>query len=161
MISYYKEISIFVKKNIFNKDIAQDVTQETFTRAIKVLHTKNRENQRALLYRIAKNVMVDLYREKNRFDTVAYEDQDYINLEEKSVLTTLVEDERNRQLLEEIENLPKKRRQAFTLHIIDGYSREEVAQIMNLSINAVEQHISRATNQIKENIEKKERNYDK
>ncbi|WP_419675822.1 sigma factor-like helix-turn-helix DNA-binding protein [Aliarcobacter butzleri] len=28
------------------------------------------------------------------------------------------------------------------MHIVDGYTREEVAELMGISLNAVEQHIS-------------------
>lgn len=45
--------------------------------------------------------------------------------------------------------------------MIDGYSRQEVAEIMNISFNAVEQHIARASNQLKENLnEEEEKNFE-
>lgn len=50
MIDYYKEIFQYIKKNIFDKDLAHDVTQETFARAIKSADLNEIENERALLY---------------------------------------------------------------------------------------------------------------
>ena len=49
MIDYYKEIFQYIKKNIFDKDLAHDVTQETFARAIKSADLNQIENERALL----------------------------------------------------------------------------------------------------------------
>lgn len=160
MTIHYNEIFQYVKKNVFDKQTAQDITQETFTRAIKSADRNVIENERALLYRIAKNVMFDLYKEKYKIDKISFEEDYHIN-ESNSIETILIEDEQTILLLQEVEKLPTKRRQAFTLHIIDGYSRDEVASMMNITINAVEKHISRASNQIKENLSKKENNNDK
>lgn len=154
MRKYYKEIFSYIKKNAFDKDLAQDITQETFTRLIKKENTVNIENKRALLYRIAKNVMVDLYREKTKIQKISYEEEEYYD--KTSTEEEILEQEQNIRLMKKIEKLPKKRRQAFTLHLIDGYSRQEVANIMGISFNAVEQHISRASNQIKEDLAKEE-----
>lgn len=160
MTIYYNEILQFVKKNVLDREVAQDITQETFTRAIKSADRNVIENERALLYRIAKNVMFDLYKEKYKVDKISFEEDYHID-ESDNIEVTMIEDEQTAFLLKEVENLPTKRRQAFTLHIIDGYSREEVAKMMNITINAVEKHISRASNQIKENLCKKESDNDK
>lgn len=155
MTSYYNEIFSYIKKNIFDKEVAQDVTQETFARAIKTTNSKVIENERAFLYRIAKNIMIDLYKEKNKINKISFDEEQYVDSSD-TVETTMIKDEQTTLLLKELDKLPKKRRQAFTLHIIDGYSREEVAEIMKITLNAVEQHINRASNQIKENLSKKE-----
>lgn len=157
MTDYYKEILQYIKKNIFDKDLAHDVTQETFARAIKNADSNEIENERALLYRIAKNVMFDLYKEKNKIDRISFNEEEYIdnsNVTEEII----IKDEETTLLMKSLDDLPKKRRQAFTLHIVDGYTREEVADIMGISLNAVEQHISRASNQIKENLIKEDKN---
>lgn len=157
MTDYYKEIFQYIKKNIFDKDLAHDVTQETFARAIKSADSNDIENERALLYRIAKNVMIDLYKEKMKIDKISFNEEEYID-DNDTIENIIIKDEEINLLMKELDNLPKKRRQAFTLHIIDGFTREEVAQMMDISLNAVEQHISRASNQIKENLSKKESN---
>ncbi|MCT7912281.1 RNA polymerase sigma factor [Arcobacter lacus] len=157
MTDYYKEILQYIKKNIFDKDLAHDVTQETFARAIKNADSNQIENERALLYRIAKNVMFDLYKEKNKIDRISFNEEEYID-NSNATEEIIIKDEETTLLMKSLDDLPKKRRQAFTLHIVDGYTREEVADIMGISLNAVEQHISRASNQIKENLIKEDKN---
>jgi RNA polymerase sigma-70 factor (ECF subfamily) len=157
MTDYYKEILQYIKKNIFDKDLAHDVTQETFARAIKNADSNEIENERALLYRIAKNVMFDLYKEKNKIDRISFNEEEYID-NSNATEEIIIKDEETTLLMKSLDDLPKKRRQAFTLHIVDGYTREEVADIMGISLNAVEQHISRASNQIKENLIKEDKN---
>ncbi|MCG3659322.1 RNA polymerase sigma factor [Aliarcobacter butzleri] len=157
MIDYYKEIFQYIKKNIFDKDLAHDVTQETFARAIKSADLNQIENERALLYRIAKNVMFDLYKEKNKINKISFDEEEYTD-NSNTTEENIIKDEEVMLLMKSLDNLPKKRRQAFILHIVDGYTREEVAELMGISLNAVEQHISRASNQIKENLIKEENN---
>ena len=58
--------------------------------------------------------------------------------------------------MQELKKLPPKRKEAFVLHILEDYSKEEVAKMMNISIQAVEKHISRATIDLREKLRKKE-----
>ncbi|RBQ31614.1 RNA polymerase sigma factor [Aliarcobacter vitoriensis] len=152
MTAHYDEIFQYVRKNVIDKDIAEDITQETFTRAYKSAKKVDVENERAWLFRIAKNVMYDVYKEKYKMDKISFE-EDYHIEESDDIQTIMIQNEETALLLQEIEKLPKKRRQAFTLHFIDCYSREEVATMMNITVNAVDKHISMASNQIKENLE--------
>ena len=43
-----------------------------------------------------------------------------------------------------VEEMPAKMRQAFRLHKLDGLSQGETAREMNISVSAVEKHISAA-----------------
>lgn len=157
MITYYKEIFSYVIKMVSNKNTANDITQETFTRVIKANQKNKIKNERAFLYRVAKNIMIDQFRQNTKFTQVSFDEDSHIENTNNSEIEIIQEDQQ-KLLREEIDNLAKKRKQAFVLHIMEGYSRQEVASMMGLSLNAVEKHISRASNQIKENISKKEGN---
>ena len=58
--------------------------------------------------------------------------------------------------MKELKKLPPKRKEAFVLHILEGYTKEEIANIMNISYLAVEKHTSRATIELREKLRKKE-----
>ncbi len=58
--------------------------------------------------------------------------------------------------MSELKKLPLKRKEAFYLHIFEGYSRAEVAKQMGISLTSVEKHISRASIELKEKIKRKE-----
>ena len=51
-----------------------------------------------------------------------------------------------------VDTLPKRSKEAFIFHAIDGYSRKEIAQIMGISQNAVEKHINRAIKKLQEKL---------
>lgn len=155
MTEYYKELLFYVKKNISNKDFAHDITQETFERAI-VFENKNKiENKRAFLYRLAKNIIVDEIRKNKKIKEIPYEENELTSKSEEPEKLT-IEQSRQMLLMNELKKLPAKRKEAFVLHILEGYSRKEVSEIMGISIGAVEKHISRASIELKEKIRIKE-----
>ncbi|NQY54109.1 MAG: RNA polymerase sigma factor [Campylobacteraceae bacterium] len=155
MINYYKEIFLYVKKTVLDKNVAEDITQEAFVRVIKNTSNKKIENERAFLYRVAKNIIIDQFRKRTKVTEVCFNDIEYFE-EDNQTQDKIIQDDQQLHLMIEIDKLAKKRKQAFVLHIIEGYSRKEVAAMMNLSLNSVEKHISRASNQIKENMRIKE-----
>jgi RNA polymerase sigma-70 factor (ECF subfamily) len=155
MTNYYQEIFSFVKKKVLDKSTAEDITQEAFTRVIQNGNNNIIQNKRAFLYRVAKNIIVDQIRKRTKISEVPFNDTTYLD-ENNKIEDNIIQADQNKHLMQEIENLPRKRKQAFILHIIEGYSRKEVAIMMDISLNAVEQHISRASNQIKKNILNKE-----
>ena len=155
MINYYKEIFLYVKKTVTDINVAEDITQEAFTRVIKNASVKKIENERAFLYRVAKNIIIDQFRRKTKVSEVGFNENEYFDEEDKTE-QKVIKDDQQKHLMLEIDKLASKRKQAFVLHIMQGYSRKEVASMMKLSLNAVEKHISRASNQIKENMRIKE-----
>jgi len=68
----------------------------------------------------------------------------------------LLEQDRQKTLMRALQTLPQKRKEAFVLHVLEGYSRDEVSQMMGISIDAVEKHLSRASIELKEKIKRKE-----
>ncbi|MFA7570486.1 MAG: sigma-70 family RNA polymerase sigma factor [Sulfurimonadaceae bacterium] len=64
--------------------------------------------------------------------------------------------EKNNQelLLKALNTLPKRSKQAFALHVLEGCTKKEIAKIMGISVNATQKYIVRATQKISEYIEK-------
>lgn len=155
MIQYYKELLFFIKSRIPNKDYAQDIVQESYMKAIALQNSQEILNKRALLYKIAKNLMIDKARKNFNLQEVLYEEHEYTakTVEPEEVL---LEQDRQKTLMRALQTLPQKRKEAFVLHVLEGYSRDEVSQMMGISIDAVEKHLSRASIELKEKIKRKE-----
>ena len=153
MLSYYKELFAYIQKLVHDKEYAKDITQETYMRTIEANSNSTIDNKRAFLYRVAKNIIIDQARKSKKNSFIDFEEEKHISKDEQAEELTIKLNE-NQVLLEEIKKLPQKRRQVFVLHIIEGYSRKEISQLLNITIGAVEKHISRASLQIKESLEK-------
>lgn len=57
------------------------------------------------------------------------------------------------QLESMIRQLPPVSQKVFNLHVIDGYSHKEVADLMNISVGTSKWHVSSARKQLREMIE--------
>src|SRR3989344_1620957 len=72
---YFNRIYRYCKVNIYRDDLASDICQETFLRAWKSFPTftlKNGGTLQAFLFRIARNLLIDLSRKKKEFSLSIY-----------------------------------------------------------------------------------------
>lgn len=154
MLDYYKEIFYFAQKLVGgDKGYASDIVQETYTKAFEASTKSIINNQRAFLYKVARNIIIDNSRKQNKYQNIIYEEDEHsIPKFEQPEAITLIQS-RNQDLKKIIETLPARSKQAFILHVIKGYSRQTIAQKMGISVNAVQKHITRATQKIKEQLD--------
>ena len=78
MLKYYKELFLYIKDKIPNKDNAQDIVQETYEKVISIKNSKEIENERALLYKVAKNIIIDRLRKNKNYKEISYEEENFI-----------------------------------------------------------------------------------
>lgn len=154
MVEYYNELLYYIMKKVSNKDYAQDIVQEAYTKVISIQNQDEISNKRAFLYKVAKNIIIDKARKNKIVNEVSYN-------ENIASITNEVEDivlaeNRQKVLMLELNKLPDKRKEAFVLYVIEGYDKETIASIMCISHSAVAKHISRASIELKEKIKKKE-----
>lgn len=151
---YYNELMGFLSRRMGgDQDAASDVAQETLLRAW-ALHASDAGGQqaapvrepRALLYRIARNLMTDLHRQRQGRGEEASIDDGLELMAPASDQPEVIHASRQRAtaLLQAIEALPPRCREAFVLHRFDGLSHAEVAERMGISRNMVEKHVIRA-----------------
>ena len=78
--AYVEKIYRFVIVKVNSKAVAQDLTSETFTRTLEYFRRNNDvkvDNIQAFLYRTARNIVTDYYRQKSRTDVpFDYESQE-------------------------------------------------------------------------------------
>ena len=147
-----------------DKDIATEMAQETFLRAYRYI--KKYDSKRKFstwIYSIAKNICIDEKRKMDRSKTVPIDDinpstiqssrQSY-HLKDPSQITLHLED---RMLLEEaIAELPEKYRAAIILCYFQELPYQEIADVLNLSLNLVKVRIFRAKKQLLEILKEKQ-----
>lgn len=145
---YYRELLNFCLRASGNADAALDTVQETYARVLDA----RRDGQpvrapRALLYRIARNVMIDQHRRETLRAADESREPDGERLaapsahepEELAMAGQAVDD-----LIATIEALPPRCREAFVMHRFEGCSQAEIAERMQISRKMVEQHIALA-----------------
>ncbi|WP_253207358.1 RNA polymerase sigma factor [Verticiella alkaliphila] len=146
---YYRDLLNFCLRFSGNADAALDTVQETYARALGA----RREGEavtapRALLYRIARNVMID----QHRRDTIRAVDEDGVDAQAERLAAPAASEPESLamsaqavdDLIGAIQALPPRCREAFVMHRFEGYSHGEIAERMQISQKMVEQHITSA-----------------
>lgn len=119
---------------------AEDVTQETFLRAVKDGALRFRPGkERAFLYTVAKNLCTDMLRDRRREPPADREmsGEDAYDMEYLQLLACLSETERN----------------IVTLKLIAGATHAEIAKILGITIHAAKKRYERAIVKVREAYE--------
>lgn len=145
---YYRELLNFCARALKDRDAAADMAQEAYARVLAVGRSGVAiADPRALLYRTARNLMVD----QHRRDTVRqHESLDALTEDQLPAAPrsdqpdeALAYDQYARAIAAAIEALPPRCREAFILNRFEGLSHQEVAERMGISRNMVAQHVTR------------------
>lgn len=145
---YHRELLNFLTRQVGDRDTAADLAQESFVRVLSVQSSGQAVlDTRALLYRTARNLVVDRYR---RTEVRRHDDIDAIPEDQYPPAPQHLQPEEalaSRQVicayLTTVENLPARCREAFVLHVFDELGHAQIAQRMGISVSMVEKHIVR------------------
>lgn len=136
-----------------NKYDAEDIVQDTFMKYISYLAENNRfesdEHKKAWLLRVSQNKCKDLLKYKNRHTHVAYEDV------EECLLCGNDYEQSDMEEFLRFANLSYEHKSVIMLHYIEGFSVEETANILSISISAVKMRLKRGREKLKVAYEKR------
>ena len=139
---YRPKIFNFIQSKISNRDISEDIFQETF---IKVIHTlkKGLYNEEgkfiSWVMRIAHNLIVDHFRKSSRikffkskddFDVFKLISDDIPNIE-----NTIINEQVNIDLNKMILELPYDQREVIEMRLFREMSFKDISELTNVSIN--------------------------
>jgi RNA polymerase sigma factor (sigma-70 family) len=147
-----------------NEDDADDITQEVFIQVYKSVSSFKGESKFSTwLYRITLGKALDHEKRKKRKKRFGFmqglfsadEAEQVHAVEFNHPGVQLEKKEKAAELFNALNKLPDNQRIAFTLHKLEGQSYQEVAEIMNTTLYAVESLMGRA----KTNLKKELKNY--
>jgi len=135
----------FVLRLLGNHNDVDDVVQEVFLRAYNAERSKEIEEPKSYLFRIARNVALNELRQKTRRPTDYLED-----FEPSQVLTsewTLEDQIMAQQKLElhcaAVAALPPTCRKVYLMRKVYAMSLKEIAEVLGISVKTVENHITK------------------
>ena len=153
MEEIYKEYFKTVNKYLFclthNNDISEELTQETFYRAVKKINTYKGECKISVwLCQIAKNLWYDKCRRDKRL--VHIEESELFNLQAlNNIEEEIISKEEKMLLKEKIQKLDKKTREVIYLRIVGELSFKEIGVIMDKTENWARVTFYRGKNKMK------------
>ena len=152
---YKSKIEYFIFNIVKDYQKAEDLTQETF---IYVMQNKMNENCtfKYYIYLVAKSKAYNYINVTNRRNEI---DEQYIIKEseknEKDVLEIITREESKKELLEAIEMLDEKYKNAIYLANIEGLSYEETSEILGQTLQNTKTLIHRGKKQLRKILLKK------
>jgi RNA polymerase sigma-70 factor (ECF subfamily) len=136
-----------------NEDDAKDVIQEVLIRVWNGGEKMDEiQNMEAWCMRITKNLSLDRLRSNQRRGTQSIDESFDIQHTEVTpdVKTELGESMQNVNQL--IAALPEKQRQVIHLRDVEGYTYNEICDIMEIDMNQVKVNLFRARNAVREKL---------
>jgi RNA polymerase sigma factor (sigma-70 family) len=144
---YGKRLSSFIRERVNNDEDAEDILQDVWYRFIRVMNTEPIEQVSGWLYRVAKNRIIDKYREEKSF-TVEEEkeienSEDDFHLRDFFIAVTTNPETENlkelfwEKLTEALNELPEEQRNVFTWNEIDEIPFHEIATHTGENINTL------------------------
>ena len=154
MEEIYKEYFETVNKYLFclthNNDISEELTQETFYRAVKKINTyKGNCKMQVWLCQIAKNLWYDQCRKNKKMADIPEDEMTIgqaINFTEEQAIAN---DEKI-SLYKKMQKLDEKTREVMYLRITGELSFKEIGTILNKTENWARVTFYRGKNQLKE-----------
>ena len=157
---YQGRIFRHLRKLVRDTSQAEDLLQETFLNAYRGLKDfSGTSSFSTWLFRIATNTAL-MFLRKHRPETVEYDDHIGVQTNSSPVPTSaefmsttleiLLSDEGRKMIEEAIGNLPVMYRSVIVLRDVEGFSLQEVSEIMDSSLAAVKSRLHRARNSVRE-----------
>lgn len=150
----YEEYFETVNKYLFclthNSDISEELTQETFYKAVRKINTYKGECKISVwLCQIAKNLWYDHCRKNKK--VINTEEKDLFNIQEITTLEEqIISNEEKMTLYKKMQNLDEKTREVMYLRITGELSFKEIGTILNKTENWARVTFYRGKNKLKE-----------
>ena len=136
------KIYAFILSKIRNRDLAEDIFQDTFIKVINSLQKgKYNEEGKFLpwVMRIANNLVIDYFRKNKKMRTIAPTDDfdifDILQDGEKNIEDNLVNNQIHKDLRKLIEHLPEDQKEVLKMRYYAELSFKEISECTGVSIN--------------------------
>ena len=153
---YSRPVISFIYDMVNDRALAEELTQETFVRAFRAIHTMRTETKLSTwLFGIARNVARESLRARARATShVDLADRSVMDLSDKKPepVAGLLSKELNELIRRSLAALDEDKRLVFTLKVLHQCSYEEIAAITGFSIAKLKTDLHRARVEMRKQI---------
>ena len=143
LIRYKQRLFSYIFQMVRDRDLADDIFQETFIKAITTIRQGRYSDMgkfSAWLYRIARNLAVDSFRAEKGENVVSADDADYDVLNRRELAEDTIEDVMVDLQIEEdlrrlVDRLPDVQRQVLEMRYYQDLWFKGIAEITGVGIN--------------------------
>ena len=143
--TFSQRLRSFIAKRVDNPEDVEDLLQELFIRIHTRLDSvKNQEKISAWLYQITRNLIIDYYRARKPAFPIPPTLESHDEIVESDPHVEIAEG-----LVEMIDSLPERYRQALRMVEMGGLSQVELAKALNLTISGAKSRVQRGRDQLR------------
>lgn len=151
----------FIYSKIPDRDVCDDVFQDTFIKVIKTLRTKGYNEEGKFLpwvMRISSNLVIDYFRHNKKMpfqrETDEYSIFNFMTDSSLSIENQLIEDQVELDVRKIVEQLPEDQREVIKMRFYEDLSFKEISEITGVSINTALGRMRYAVINLRKIIEK-------
>lgn len=138
-----RRVKDYIHMMVKDRDVADDIFQETFIKAVRVIDEgRYTDNGKFLswILRIAHNQVIDHFRAQRQSKAVTESEAGYdvlgtLRFAERTVEDSMVSDQIERDVRALVELLPAEQREVVMLRYFSGLSFKDIAEQTEVSIN--------------------------
>ncbi|PIR93914.1 hypothetical protein COT97_04285 [Candidatus Falkowbacteria bacterium CG10_big_fil_rev_8_21_14_0_10_39_11] len=150
---YVAKIFRFILYKVSSVEDAEDITAEVFLKSWQYIKTTDKKisNFNALLYRVARNAVIDYYRQKKRQDLPLTDEDQYHNIVDSRDVEKDIDIKLEVKNIEQaLDQIKDEYREVVILRYVEGLSVNEIASIIKKSKSNVRVLLHRAIKRIQE-----------
>jgi len=133
--TYSREIYLYLYGLSHNRQLSEDLMQETFVKALITVGTADM-GIRAWLYKVARNLYFNTYRKDKRLIIGLENARNKAEIREEieeSPLSKLLRTEREEVLFKALNKLEGKKREVLLLQYFSGLSGKDIAKLLDIT----------------------------
>lgn len=137
--TYSREIYLYLYGLSHNRQLSEDLMQETFVKALITVGTADM-GIRAWLYKVARNLYFNTYRKDKRLIIGLENAENKAEIREEieeSPLSKLLTTEREEALYKALNKLEGKKREVLLLQYFSGLSGKDIAKLLDITTENV------------------------
>ena len=151
----------FIYSKVNDRDLSDDIFQDTFIKVINTLRTKSYNEEGKFLpwvMRIAHNLVVDHYRKSNKMpfnrETEEYSIFNYMSDNAPTIESKMITDQVEADLTRLLDELPEDQKEVLVMRMYQDLSFQEISELTGVSINTALGRMRYAVINLRKIIEK-------
>lgn len=133
----------FIYSKVYDRDLSEDIFQDTFIKVIKTLKKGNYNEEGKFLpwlMRIAHNLVIDHFRKSNRMPKFESKDKEFdifslLKDSDRNAESQLIIDQISDDVRRLVDELPNDQKEVVLMRLYKDMSFKEIAENTNVSIN--------------------------
>jgi RNA polymerase sigma-70 factor (ECF subfamily) len=145
LLQLHARLKRYLGRLLKSPEDVEDVAQESFMRVLEAGSRGNIQHPKAYLYRAARNLALNTLARKSHqlVDSIEDMEESDVLMGEASTETDVIARQRFELFCQAAAQLPEQCRNVLILRKVYGFSQQEVAARLGISVSTVEKHLAK------------------